>query len=128
MKTAKTAKTAKIVRPLDPDTYDTLELGALAFGGIGRGAFVYITRDSGTTEETLTPCCALGIVAVVEGEGGYFSSPGSQALYAIGVDIFENDAAVARINERRRRAPCARVSFAEWCEELGVVRDTPSGD
>lgn len=99
----------KIKRVLPADVYDTLELSALAYDGIGAGRFC---RDN-------TPCCVFGHAyrAVAVGLDVI-----TDALRSAGIGINNNDEAVERINKRKNKPFDTRVSFAEWCAELGVVR------
>jgi hypothetical protein len=95
---------AKKARTLPADVYDTLELSALAYGGIGHGQLYteFGNRESG-------PCCALG--------HAYLADVGrdmENALLAAKIDGAKNDAAF--------RADEGRISFAEWCRRLNVVR------
>lgn len=106
------------LRVLPPDVYDALELSALAYGGIG--AFTVGTEEKG-------PVCVLGHVRFLAGVPLASWTPSMNADYvalrnAVPVGPYENDAAVARINRRRDKPESRRVSFADWCAELGVVR------
>lgn len=99
----------KTTRVLPADVFDTLELSALAYGGIGAGAFFIYDG----------PCCIHGHAYEAEGNGDVGIS---LALRFAGIHPAVNDCAVNRINERKHKKCESRVSFAEWCEELGVVR------
>jgi hypothetical protein len=100
---------AKEVRVLPADVYDTLELSAYAFGGIGG---MWPTENG-------RPHCAVGHAHFTEWGCGEVCNALKTALeYVANV----NDSAVARINARKGADPAARVTFREWCDELGVVR------
>lgn len=107
--------TPKRTRILDADAYDTLEFGALATRGIGRAAYwLHTGRDGHFTK---TPCCAHGY-----GLDGGRIDDFNRALTDAGITEGVNDDAVEAINKRRGRDRNARVPFALWCNELGVVR------
>jgi len=112
------------VRKLDADTYWTLYLGALAFGGIGAGDYDVESPEGG--EE---PYCAHGCVQRGKLVESAWLSPfvetrntdGNRKLFAAGITETENDDAVERINQRIGKSRIARVPFAAWCKELNVV-------
>lgn len=91
-------------RVLPADVYDTLELSALAYGGIGG-------RD--WTDRHDRPLCVMGhaIEAAPDFRSEY--TPFYKALVRANIHLATNDAAVP---SRRR------VSFREWCRRLNVVR------
>jgi hypothetical protein len=112
------------VRALDADTYDTLELGALAFGGIGAGSdFLW-----GKTDACALTCnCAHGIVAQFYQKrlfGMAAFGDGNDALGRAGVGRNVNDSAVGRVNKRKGRGSRSsrRITFRAWCKALNVVR------
>ena len=101
------------VRVLPADVYDALELSAEAFGGIGREWYTDM-RD---------PLCAYGHAAFAcdaDPFDGMVTEIG-RAISAAGITSTANDEAVLAIAGRHSR-PTDRVSFADWCNELGVVR------
>lgn len=117
------------LRVLPPNVYDTIELMALAFRGIGAGSDF---RDH-------CPNCVHGLAREAgatwdyETDGGWvvgacpaYAFPDNneinQALMAAGIERYVNDDAVEKINQRLRRAWNARVTFRRWCRQLGVVR------
>lgn len=104
----------KAVRVLPPDVYDTLEFSALAFGGIG-GERTTVTSTLGI--DGSDPVCAYGHIRNADCDSG-----SSVALWRADIDMSASDCAVMRINRRKGRFRLDRVSFQEWCEELGVVR------
>lgn len=102
---------------LPADVFDTLEFSALAFGGIGPYAVMRAGR----------PCCAYGHAAFACGEivvssGEAKTTEMGAALWRCGVGVVANDTAVVDINERAGRDLKRRVSFAAWCDEMGVER------
>ena len=102
---------APVKRVLPADVYDALEFSALVEDGIGAGRkFVVSTVGR-------VPYCIYGHANALCGECG-------DALRAAGIRaIGDNDRAVADINARKRTGNRdARVSFADWCAELGVER------
>jgi hypothetical protein len=104
--------------------YDTLELVALAVGGIGGGqSFVVVAGDITDVEDPYTPWCAYGLARFAAGEETADGGPVRMALVDAGIDVGDNDQAVAAINERRAaRHEYDRVPFAAWCAELNVIR------
>lgn len=121
--------TTKDVRIMHPDVYDTLEFGALAFGGIGAGNdFPYLL---GVGNDYNCPLCVWGFAAVAEEEVlselddfSNQSNPIVRELSRLSIYRSTNDAAVTRVNERRHQNTTTRVAFKSWAEELGVVRGT----
>jgi hypothetical protein len=97
------------MRILPADVYDTLDLTAFVYGGIGAKAY----------SRAFQPSCAL--MQCMEAEGGMFGEMW-KSLNNVGVFGDHNDAAVRAINRRKGRSRNARVTFTEWCEELGIVR------
>jgi hypothetical protein len=96
------------VRVIPADVYDYLELSAEAAGGVGGWAF---RDDQGV------PVCIWGHA------GDANASEVVDALSGTGISFVTNDDAVAEINAKigvERHS--ARVPFALWAEELGVVR------
>lgn len=105
-------------RVLPADIYDTLELSALAYGGIGAERLAVGRANR--------PFCAMGHLwaastADFSWDGGPLPIP-VLAAWDAGIGGAVNDNAVRRINERKKRPKCSRVSFAEWCAELRVER------
>jgi hypothetical protein len=72
------------MRTLPADVYDTLELAAEAFGGVGRDQ-MYTGRWSDKPESRL-PCCAHGLANFAENKE--FGGPGdcqANALFGAGI-------------------------------------------
>ena len=123
--------TTKPVRVLPADVYDTLELAAEAFGGIGGGPF-YLDGDvfEDSRERLTCPNCAHGLALFAEGLGyarsyhdeEYGLSHLREALDAAGINASENDWGVAQINARKRRDENTRVTFEEWVAQFNIVR------
>lgn len=106
------------MRVLPADVYDTLELSAHVFKGIG--APEVGEYDGGTI---ICPICIYGHAAFVTDAFGILRDPIARALDEVGIDgSSDSDEAVYRINARKRRPSTSRVTFPEWCAELGVVR------
>ncbi len=105
-------------RVLPAVVYDTLELSALAWDGIGQPN-VWNTpgdHDNG-------PCCIAGHAAYATSHDTAWLSPISDALLRAGIGgISDSDPAVRAVNKRLGRNPESRVTFAQWTNELGVVR------
>lgn len=113
-----------VERVLPADVFDALELSALAFGGIGAGAWYEDTtgeRYVGWRDDRV-PFCAIGHAEFVD------AGVAVAALKAVGIDIGLNDISVQAINLRKNPRPersldlQKRVPFRDWCSELGVVR------
>lgn len=102
-------------RVLPADVYDTLELSALVYGGIG-GAEMF-ERDDSTV-----PICLMGHAGAAQNTCWAYDSPMWQAIHKAGVGVTANDYAVRTINTRRGRPPYARVPFKAWTKELRIVR------
>lgn len=96
---------------LPPDVYDTLEFVAEVHGGVGGGRF----NDSGGN-----PLCIVGLrnFAITADEVTEWCELGKGARLV----AMESDRAVHAINQRLGTAPYNRVTFAQWCEELRLVR------
>jgi hypothetical protein len=92
---------------LPADVYDTLELSALAFGGIGCGQWF----DPAIGLKDYTPVCPIGhLVAARAIPREYGLTPWS----AFGLNTLKNDSL--------ELPPGERIAFAEWCRRLNVVR------
>lgn len=105
----------KPVRVLPADVYDTLELSAYAYGGVG-GFWMWDYRYA--------PCCILGhaVFAVPPMKENPVVGALDRLHFSANL-IAANDRAVRSVNTRKgRKRPNARVPFADWCAELGVVR------
>lgn len=121
----------KRVRVLPADVYDTLELTALAFGGIGLwrdfdylpdGAVLGYLPD-GAVLPLGCPVCVHGLAQFAEGSAVTVSA----ALMDAGIRRSDNDNAVVKIVRRRdvglsELSGDERVTFKQWAKELGVVR------
>lgn len=100
---------------VDPDVYDTLELSALAFGGIGRVYYCENGHQFGHEPDAVPRCIVghgrvAGIPSVNHGlPGTLFSSE-------------DNDTAVARINQRLGKRSSSRVSWRAYCAERNIIR------
>lgn len=102
-------------RVLNADAYDTIELSALANGGIG-AMHVFQNHDE------FRPVCVYGHCSFACNTRTA-DTPLFAALRDAGIDSVINDRAVRAINRRNRgRGGNGRVSFSDWCAELGVVR------
>jgi hypothetical protein len=103
-------------RKLPPDVYDTIELMALAFGGIGGGRDFLFNPNSGET----CPWCVYGLARASDPAADFNSK------VALILETFlgrcDNDEAVAAINNRLGRDPGVRVTFKRWAKQLNVVR------
>lgn len=118
--------TTQTQRVLPADVYDTLEFSSLAFGGIGGG---YLTEEQRRGEydsspASATPFCVIGHAGVAT-QASYWFNPITEALNKafLSIPAVENNLAVKKINERRHaKDDRARVTFRQWCKELGVVR------
>ena len=103
---------APVKRVLPADVYDALEFSALVEGGIGAGRY-FVNGGK------MVPYCIYGHAYELDRECG---STVLAALANAGVSVSVNDRAVHAINKRRRQPRYARVSFADWCAEMGVER------
>jgi hypothetical protein len=105
-------------RVLPADVYDTLELSALAYGGIGGGRF---------HDKRGAPYCVRGHAAAAasSSDKDWYprGGPVNEALTDAGLGLAPNDRAVHSLNARRDGAWLnRRVRFEDWCKELNVVR------
>jgi len=101
-------------RVLPADVYDTLELSALAFGGIGRGS--YFDEDE-NSEPPVTPCCIHGhgmVAGRLNPPRPWEESQVNDALWTADIGVNTNDS-IFQPDE-------TRISFEEWCKRLNVVR------
>jgi hypothetical protein len=105
----------KRTRTLPPDVYDALELSAEVYGGIGQ-PWLYDYNTPADLTGQHAPCCIYGHACHV----GSVDIIGM--LEKAGATGQGSDRAVRAINRRKRRDEHARVSFADWCAELNVVR------
>ena len=105
-------------RVLPADVFDTLELAAYAYGGVGAGS------DYQYSEDGELPLCVFGLAC--EAGGSSFVGPVPDALGMAGISRGTNDEAVRAINIRKGLSPHrlnSRVDFlTEWVPELNVVR------
>lgn len=104
-------------RELPADVYDTLELGALEYGGIG-GAF--LTRLDASGE--YVPYCIYGFARELDSENEI-----RNALIFAGIGVLENDIGVTNVNRTRDDNASGvydydRISFDDWTKELNVIR------
>lgn len=107
------------VRVLPADVYDTLELSALAYGGIGAQRFY--DQDYPVGE----PYCAFGHAYFASGstDSPYMTDNKiTAALVKAGIYVADNDKAVRRYNTQLGRHPNARIPFDDWCRILNVRR------
>lgn len=109
------------VRVLPADVYDALELVAEVFGGIGAGGMAVFGSGnwSALIDGTARPNCAIGAAYFLDGN---FTGETREALRAVDITTAANDNAVARLNRMAGREQTTRVSFADWCAELHIVR------
>jgi hypothetical protein len=100
-------------RILPADVYDTLELSALAYGGIGAGHYF----DYGDLTRPKAPRCAFGHAYLATTTSGrafdWAENQLTDALTMADISPQDNDAAVGAAE---------RIPFAEWCRRLNVVR------
>jgi hypothetical protein len=116
---------------LPAKVYDALKASAEKFGGIGAdrnfqdGGVFYVRCIEDLffpdTYTTVAPYCATGHLKVIDGKDDGESL--ETVRNALGGSVPRvNDPAVHTINKRKGAEPDARVSFAEWADELNVVR------
>jgi hypothetical protein len=101
-------------RVLPADVYDALELSALVYGGIGAGWYYWPPMGVSPGEEI--PHCIFGHADACDGE---VIQP---ALMKVGIDTVVNDDAVHAVQKRKPSMDTPRITFKQWCKELGVVR------
>ncbi len=94
-------------RMLPADVYDTLEMSAMAYEGIGRS--VYWTGLGNAKR----PCC-------VYGHAGWAEPRGSTIIFAL------SQAGITLMGSDRAMGIGRRISFATWCRRLNVVRGGPA--
>jgi hypothetical protein len=104
------ASSTQPLRVLPPDVYDALELSALAYGGIGGGAYVDRENDSAFSP-AIAPRCIIGHARWLAGTGG----PVEDAIESIGIDPHVNDEVILSGNHER-------ISWAEYCRRANIVR------
>jgi hypothetical protein len=112
----------RATRELPADLYDALAKVAEQFGGVGAGAWFDGLRQ--VNDARAVPLCIHGCAKYAAREAG-FTSDYQNMLWGAGIDASDNDEAVRRINQRRGRTvgySNARVPFADYCAELGIVR------
>lgn len=101
---------------LPADVFDTYEFLCEVFGGVGGGWYW-----AGPQE----PLCVSGFRYFLANENSFGQESWGRPydLLEYGISSTENDEAVEAIN-RRKGSPNihARVSWAEYCEELNIVR------
>lgn len=120
-------------KELDADYFDTLELMALAFGGIRSGPL--FKGRTPYDQDFNCPVCAHGLA--LASDGVVPSTPGagrfmgynviSRALEGLGVDGIESDRVVRIINIKKGKRGGAvhdPVTYKEWCRGTGIVRKT----
>lgn len=95
-------------RVLPAAVYDTLEIGALAFGGIGAGRWY----DKRERPFDYPPLCGLGY-------GHYLGIEGE--IRKAGLTEELNDLCVVAVSSKKR-ARNGRIAFADWCQWLNVHR------
>lgn len=94
---------------LPADIYDTLELAAEAFGGIG----AYQMYNDVTREDPMDPH---GLLEFARGERAWQAQP---ELQAVGITTRIHDNTFMRM---RGQGYGRRIPFATWCRRLGVAR------
>lgn len=113
-------------RILPADVYDTLELSAFAYDGIG--AYAASTGPVADAEGNGNPLCVHGhaaFVCDVAPSSAYASrgTPVGNALRAVGIYANTNDVALGDIIHRIEPSGASRrVTFAAWCKALEVER------
>lgn len=121
------------VRVLPRDEYDTLELVAYAFGGIGGGDWYrYESRPFAEwssphrAEHVEGPICINGAVAFADIRPIERTSGVVALDYNYVISVFENDDALDYLYERRRLKKDAfgedRASWKDYCTVLNIVR------
>lgn len=106
-------------RVLPADVFDALEFSALVFGGIGAGRFTEGGGLMAARNGTAAPICAHGYACFLDGWTDFGCA---RALSRVSIGVPANDDAVAHLNGQRGRDSGSRISFADWCRELGVER------
>lgn len=106
-------------RVFPADVYDYLKGEVAKHGGVGAGEY-----SSTRWIFWQVPCCIHGYKRHCEVP--WLRDRIETALDSSGVSISANDRAVPSINMWRRRALNARVSWSDYCAELGIVRGEPS--
>jgi hypothetical protein len=97
-------------RVLHADVYDTMEFSALVYGGIGGCYWKSLDGEPWCSHGHAVHATACDTTEVRD------------ELLRVGVGTSANDNAVTAINGRRGTGQNDRVSFQEWCEELGILR------
>lgn len=126
----KTSSKKQIVLPAN--VFDALKVSAERHGGVGGGEFY---TDESLKNPRGTPCCIFGHASACGGNEWHalavagIAAASTWAENAPDTYIAINDEAVAAINDRKGvKNPTTRVTFAEWCAELNVVREgDPTG-
>ena len=93
---------------LPADVYDTLELSALAYGGIGKGYWF--------DAEYTAPLCILGHASWVDGYDGRTVFAALRQSFRAAGFRFVGEANDSVVPEG------GRIQFATWCQRLNVVR------
>lgn len=106
-------------REMKADVYDYLELAALAFGGIGRGAFY---DDSRGRVDYDCPLCVHGAGFACEPLNTISETDVTSELSRLGIKYDTNDRAVEQINARLGRWKNTRVTWTRFRKHLGIVR------
>jgi hypothetical protein len=119
---------------LEADVYDTLELSAYAFGGIGGDSYGTDTSSADNNANSDDPDSAV-LTFVNEfanaepmcavGHAAFTVLPGNWWQLLPGGTVTVNDHAVEAINARKGKVGddrYDRVTFEEWVKELKIVR------
>lgn len=108
-------------RILPADVYDTLELAALAYGGVGQGSWTTVGVDG-----EVVPVCAHGLAEFADNTAFLdHSSPLRMALRLAGVTIEANDTTVRNWQARHKANSLTRMPWDEYCAALNIVRGNP---
>ena len=112
---------------LPADAYDTLELAAMEYGGVGSGR--WFKKLDWNTNDPSCPVCinGLGIVAGLSlYQPEWVTLSGQETDCPTGLSPQQNDFAVRRLIEQGRYTVGAdgieRVTWADYCEELNIIR------
>lgn len=97
---------------LPPKCFDMLDEMVSTYGGVGAGRFYHF---SARVDEYI-PCCFIGFWEECFGST-------REPFNLFGITPGKSDRAVYAINARKRPwHPAARVSWAEYCAEIGIRR------
>lgn len=121
------------MKVLPADVYDTMELIAEAYGGIGADR-TYVNKDEKfqhiVREAERRPMCLIGFCRFASDSGVIFDNTLMAIFDDLGINYYDNNKAVYKAigleNEHeyspRYAANPIRISWQEWCKQLNVVR------